>query len=98
MDLADLSPIAKPLAQKKLLKKVHRMIKKGTHVSLIVFGVHRDLDQKNLAQLPTTTSEAGRERGCKSHSQRRERVRVAAAVDRLCASQITLFLSAGYWS
>ena len=28
--LEDLSPIAQPLAQKKLLKKLHKTIKKGT--------------------------------------------------------------------
>lgn len=30
INLEDLSPIAKPLAQKKLLKKLHKTIKKGT--------------------------------------------------------------------
>lgn len=31
--LEDLSPIAHPLAQKKLLKKLHKTIKKGVHYS-----------------------------------------------------------------
>ena len=30
--LEDLSPIAQPLAQKKLLKKLHKTIKKGAHI------------------------------------------------------------------
>ena len=30
----DLSPLAHPLAQKKLVKKLHKTIKKGAHTSL----------------------------------------------------------------
>lgn len=33
--LEDLSPIAHPLAQKKLLKKLHKTIKKGTKDTLL---------------------------------------------------------------
>ena len=29
VDLENLAPIAQPLAQKKLLKKIHKVIKKG---------------------------------------------------------------------
>ena len=34
INVEDLSPIARPLAQRKLVKKLHKTIKKGTTVSL----------------------------------------------------------------
>jgi H/ACA ribonucleoprotein complex subunit 2 len=34
--LEDLSPLAQPLAQKKLVKKLHKTIKKGAHTDLYV--------------------------------------------------------------
>ena len=36
--LEDLSPIAHPLAQKKLLKKLHKTIKKGAYSEYTSYG------------------------------------------------------------
>lgn len=37
--LEDLSPLAHPLAQKKLLKKLHKTIKKGSQIIGILFSL-----------------------------------------------------------
>lgn len=43
INVEDLSPIAHPLAQKKLLKKLHKTIKKGACGILVLIMKHGDL-------------------------------------------------------
>ncbi len=62
--LEDLSPIAQPLAQKKMLKKLHKTIKKGASSYRPVINAHIHI----LYSLEAATSQAGGQGGCEGHS------------------------------
>lgn len=66
----DLSPIAHPLAQKKLLKRLQKTIKRGEFAVIT-------MDRMSLMVLNSFKSPSGQARSegsCESHPQGRERV------------------------
>lgn len=69
--LEDLSPIAQPLAQKKLLKKLHKTIKKGRHLFSQTYSLSLILVSYSLK---AATCEARREGSSQGYPQGREGV------------------------
>lgn len=69
--LEDLSPLAHPLAQKKLLKKLHKTIKKGSQIIRFCFRCRSD----RRPSIEGSTSQTWGEGGCERHPERRKRVR-----------------------
>lgn len=67
----DLSPLARPLAQRKLLKKLHKTIKKGTSTHCVMLLFKRTVV---LCSIQIASSEARGEGSCQRHSQRGEGV------------------------
>lgn len=78
--MEELSPIARPLAEKKLLKKVTKTIKRGEHNS---YSRSLKVCRYCLRSIQGATGQARRERGRKSYTKERERVRTVLSPDLL---------------
>lgn len=67
VNLEDLSPIAHPLAQKKLLKKLHKTIKKGALSSCLYYAYMRSIDWMCFCSIESAPGEARSEGGSEGH-------------------------------
>lgn len=74
--MEDLSPLAHPLAQKKLLKKLHKTIKKGANSLFAHWSVRLNAQRlyTQISSLKNTTNKARRKRSGERRTEGGERV------------------------